>query len=91
MLGDDKLGVAIGGRGQVHLKGAPLQGGAGVTQLQGQPGTCVAGPIIADDVAEVYHMSGLDLPHALAPSFQPASSHPVFWYTACCLPWWCVL
>ena len=83
VVGDDKLGVAIGGGGQVHLKGAPLQGGARVTQLQGQPGTRVAGPIIADDVAEGYHMGRLNLPHALAPPFSLQAVNPslvnLFW------------
>lgn len=76
MLGDDKLSVAVGGRGQFHLKGAALQGGAGVAEAQGQPGTGVAGPVIADDVAEGSDMGGLYLPHALPSAFclQPAGS-----------------
>ena len=70
MLGNDKLGMAVGGRGQLHIKGAALQGRAGITQPQRQLGTCVAGPIVADDVAEGYHMGRLYFPHALAPAFS---------------------
>ena len=70
MLGNDKLSVAIGGGGQLHIKGAALEGRAGVIQPQRQPGTGVAGPIIADDVAESYDMGGLHFPHTLASAFR---------------------
>lgn len=70
VLGNDKLSMAIGGRGQLHIEGAALQGRAGVTQLQRQPATCVAGSIVADDIGEGYHMGRLHLPHALAPAFS---------------------
>lgn len=69
VLGNDKLSMAIGGRRQLHIKGAALQGRLGVTQPQCQPGTCVAGPIVADDIAQGYHMGRLYFPHAMPPAF----------------------
>ena len=67
VLGDNKLGVAAVGRGQLYVKGAPLKRGTRVAELQPQLGTCVAGAVIADDVVQGNDTGRLNLSHALAP------------------------